>query len=132
MDKRNKKRVTIEEVGDRERDNRSKKLKGEEDGDDTTVVPTEEEVEEFYAILRRMRVAVKYFNEKGRGGKEWREVLEQSEITVVDDDENAVDDDDHLEAGCVAVNKGGQEVVIINEGLDLNAVAPEAADGSDA
>ncbi|XP_019446270.1 PREDICTED: uncharacterized protein LOC109349769 isoform X2 [Lupinus angustifolius] len=128
MDKRYKKRVTIEEVGEAESD-RLKKLKAEKDAaaaaggsDDTTVVPTEEEVEEFYAILRRMRVAVKYFNEKGRGGKELREVLEQSEVTVVDDEENAVDNDNHLESGCAAVNKG----------LDLNAVAPEAADGSDA
>ncbi|CAL0312446.1 unnamed protein product [Lupinus luteus] len=134
MDKRNKRRVTIEEVGEAESD-RLKKLKGVGDvaaaggsggSDDTTVVPTEEEVEEFYAILRKMRVAVKYFNEKGRGGKEWREVLEQPDVTVVDDDENAVDDDNDT------VNKADQKVVIINEGLDLNAAAPEAADGSDA
>ncbi|KAK7251608.1 hypothetical protein RIF29_34950 [Crotalaria pallida] len=146
VDKRmKKKRVTIGDAGDSHSD-RLKKLKAEEDGgaaggsgdggsETTAVVPAEEEVEEFYAILRRMRVAVKYFDEKGsRGGKEWREVLEQAEVTVVDDDENVVNDDGHREAGFGAVknNKGDDEVMIVNEGLDLNAAAPEADDGGDA
>ncbi|OIV93469.1 hypothetical protein TanjilG_18685 [Lupinus angustifolius] len=127
VDKRNKKRVTVRE-GERDR---LKKLKGEENGaaaggcgsDDTVVVPTDEEVEEFYAILRRMGVAVKYFDGKRRGGKELREVLEQAEVTVVDD---------HRDACCFSVNKKkSDEEVIANQVLDLNAVAPEAADVGD-
>ena len=44
-------------------------------------VPADEEVEECFAILRRMKEAVRYFD--GRG-KEWREALESSEIAISD------------------------------------------------
>ncbi|XP_061344997.1 uncharacterized protein LOC133290870 [Gastrolobium bilobum] len=137
VDKR-KKRVTRGDVkaNEGERD-RLKKLRVEDGGasgcgggasGDPVAVPTEEEVEEFFAILRRMKVAVKYFDDKGRGGKEWREVLEQADVRV-EDGENV--DDHHRETGGAAVNKNKGEEVIINEGFDLNTVAPEAADGGD-
>ncbi|KAJ1405696.1 hypothetical protein SESBI_25609 [Sesbania bispinosa] len=74
-----------------------------------------------------MKEAVKYFDERGRGGKEWREALEKAEVTV-EDGENiaagevggAADDDD--------MKKNGSGDVGINEGFDLNTVAPEAAE----
>ena len=97
-----------------------KKLKGEEGGGGNNkgvVVPTEEEVEEFFAILKRMRVAVKYFDEKEKrkDGKDWREALEQADVTVPD-----VDD--------VAAAAEKKQEKVVNEVLDLNAVAPEAAE----
>ena len=90
--------------------------------------PTEEEVEEFFAILRRMKVAVDYFDQKGRGGKEWREVLEQAEFTVDDDGDDG--GGDGREADGAAVKESTGQEVIVNESFDLNAVAPEAADAS--
>ncbi|KAE8678356.1 ERF118 protein [Hibiscus syriacus] len=48
------------------------------EGGESTAVAEEEEVEEFFAILKRIRVAVKYFEKvKGGGGKvttgnQWR------------------------------------------------------------
>lgn len=43
---------------------------------------TEEEVEEFFAILRRMQVAVKYF-EKGNG-EDWRAAVEAEVVAAAD------------------------------------------------
>ncbi|OIW03647.1 hypothetical protein TanjilG_22304 [Lupinus angustifolius] len=121
-----------EEEADKEEnsDHRLKKLKaGQETAftgagcSNSGVVPTEEEVEEFFAILRRMKVAVKYFHNKGKvGGNQWREELEQVDVTV-DDDGTGVD-------GVVDGKKGGK--VIINEGLDLNTVAPESSESGGA
>lgn len=124
VEKRKNKRVMREEEESERVKN--KRLKGveEEDGSDGGV-PTEEEVEEFFAILRRMRMAVKYFDDKGRGGREWREALETAELTVDHrHDVVAAEEDDKPR------KKGGE--VIINEGFDLNAVAPEAAEGGGA
>ncbi|RDX91016.1 hypothetical protein CR513_27064, partial [Mucuna pruriens] len=126
VEKRKNKRVTREEEEEEERERVKNKFKGEEDGGDGGV-PTEEEVEEFFAILRRMRVAVKYFDDKGRGGREWREVLETADVAVdhARDDVAAAGVDD-----VKAKKKAGE--VMINEGFDLNAVAPEAAEGGGA
>jgi hypothetical protein len=44
----------------------------------------EEEVEEFFAILRRIQVAVKYF-EKSEG-KKWRPLLEREEFKELNGD----------------------------------------------
>ncbi|KAF5734526.1 hypothetical protein HS088_TW15G00018 [Tripterygium wilfordii] len=60
---------------------RGKKLKEDED------VATEEEVEEFYAILRRMKAAVKYFakekgNHNNNNGEGWRAVEAEVAATV--------------------------------------------------
>ncbi|WCJ21972.1 hypothetical protein M5689_004082 [Euphorbia peplus] len=49
---------------------RSKKVRSDKDKDDAT----EEQVEEFFAILRRMQVAVKYFEKEN--GEGWRAALE--------------------------------------------------------
>lgn len=124
MEKRKNKRVMREEEESERVKN--KRLKGveEEDGSDGGV-PTEEEVEEFFAILRRMRMAVKYFDDKGRGGREWREALETAELTVDHRHDVAAGEEDDKPK-----KKGGE--VIINEGFDLNAVAPEAAEGGGA
>ncbi|KAK7271258.1 hypothetical protein RJT34_27001 [Clitoria ternatea] len=88
---------------------------------------TEEEVEEFFAILRRMKVAVKYFDERGRrGGKEWREALETADLTEDHGQDVAAGKaEDHK-----SKKKSGE--VIINDGFDLNALAPEAAEGGGA
>ncbi|KAK7314541.1 hypothetical protein VNO77_33067 [Canavalia gladiata] len=122
VEKRTKKRVIREEIVEEESDklNNNKLIKGTEEG------PTEEEVEEFFAILRRMKVAVKYFDDKGRrGGKEWREALETAEVAVDhgQDVANAEIDDKP---------KKKAEKVILNEDFDLNAVAPEAAESGGA
>ncbi|CAL0322220.1 unnamed protein product [Lupinus luteus] len=114
-------------------DHRLKKFKVDQEtafagagGSNSGVVPTEEEVEEFFAILRRMKVAVKYFHNKGKvGGTQWREALEQVDVTV-DDGGDGVD-------GAVDGEKGEKgEKVIINEGLDLNTVASEASESGGA
>ncbi|KAK4283444.1 hypothetical protein QN277_000394 [Acacia crassicarpa] len=75
-----------------------------------------------------MKVAVKYFDEKGRRG---REALEQTEIKL-DDGENAEDaggDDGDDALPLMKKEESEKEevaVTINNEVLDLNAVAPEA------
>ncbi|KHN20723.1 hypothetical protein glysoja_019040 [Glycine soja] len=70
VEKRKNKRVMREEEESERVKN--KRLKGVEEEDGSDGVPTEEEVEEFFAILRRMRMAVKYFDDKGRGGRRRR------------------------------------------------------------
>ena len=123
VEKRKNKRVMREEEESERVKN--KRLKGVEEEDGSDGVPTEEEVEEFFAILRRMRVAVKYFDDKGSGGKEWRKALETAELTVDHRHDVAAGEEDDKPK-----KKGGE--VIINEGFDLNAVAPEAAEGGGA
>ncbi|KAL1325813.1 hypothetical protein HN51_035858 [Arachis hypogaea] len=121
-----KKRLTIKEAREGKDTAKIKKLKkGEEQGEDAEATPTDEEVEEFFAILRRMKVAVDYFDQKGKGGREWRrELLEQAEDAL--DDVNGREDD----ASAVNKSTGGREVRMSDD-FDLNAVAPEtAADGS--
>ncbi|KAL2321207.1 hypothetical protein Fmac_030176 [Flemingia macrophylla] len=115
VEKRKNKRVGGEEEEESEKLN--KKLKGEEElEEDGVSVPTEEEVEEFFAILRRMRVAVKYFDHK-RGGREWRQALETAELAV--DHSGQEDHNPDKKAGDP----------IVNGGFDLNAAAPEASEG---
>ncbi|BAU02801.1 hypothetical protein LR48_Vigan10g020600 [Vigna angularis] len=131
MEKRKNKRVTRAEE-ESERVNK-KRLKGEEEEEDGgggggDGVPTEEEVEEFFAILRRMRVAVKYFDDKGRGGREWREALETAELAV--DHSEEADGGQEGDDGSPKKKRG--EVANVIEGFDLNAAAPEAAEGGGA
>jgi len=135
IEKRKKKRATKEdEEEDCERRMKQKlKSKGSKEKENcSSEAPTEEEVEEFYAILKRMKVVVKYFDDKGKGGREWRETLEKpAELAVVSDADDIV-----------AVNRGrenikkkekiGGEVVIIRQAFDLNDVAPEAAESGGA
>ncbi|MED6137781.1 hypothetical protein PIB30_068210 [Stylosanthes scabra] len=98
-----RKKLTAEEA--EEDPTTIKKLrKGEQKGEEPGAAPTEEEVEEFFAILRRMKVALDYFDQKGKGGREWREVLERAQ--------DALDDVDSREDDAAAVNKstgGGRE-----------------------
>ncbi|KAH7841713.1 hypothetical protein Vadar_033334 [Vaccinium darrowii] len=61
MDGQKRKRRDI----DREVDGKRTRV-GEDNGVKKTEEPDDEEVEEFFAILRRIRVAVEYF-EKGKG-----------------------------------------------------------------
>lgn len=100
----------------------------EEGGGTGCVVPTEEEVEEFYAILRRMKVAVKYFDDRGRGGgKEWRQLLENADVTVHHAGDTVA------AAGDTADDKRKiKGISTANQGFDLNAVAPEAAESGGA
>uniref|UniRef100_A0A7N0TKS8 Uncharacterized protein n=1 Tax=Kalanchoe fedtschenkoi TaxID=63787 RepID=A0A7N0TKS8_KALFE len=81
--------------------------KREREGDPIATV-TDEEVEEFYAILRRMRRPVKYFGGGGRSGKRWRP-------SFVAEDFNAVSADDGAEKEKEKGVEGGRV-----RGLDLN------------
>ena len=116
----------VEEEEERERLKKLKEQEGDGSGaaagGERVAVPSEEEVEEFFAILKRMRVAVKYFDEKGRGGKEWREALEEAAVTV--EDGGNADDVGGNEVGVVKK----KDAEVINEVLDLNEAAPEAAE----
>jgi hypothetical protein len=129
LEKRKKKRVTKEdEEEDCERLKqklKSKVSKKDKEKDEGSEVPTEEEVEEFYAILKRMKVVVKYFDDKGKGGREWRKMLEKPPELTVDHGDAAVEFENKKE-------KMGGDVLTINQDFDLNAVAPEAAESGGA
>jgi hypothetical protein len=129
LEKRKKKRVTKEdEEEDCERLKqklKSKVSKKDKEKDEGSEVPTEEEVEEFYAILKRMKVVVKYFDDKGKGGREWRETLEKPPELTVDHGGAAAEFEDKKE-------KMGGDVLTINQDFDLNAMAPEAAESGGA
>ena len=79
---------------------------------------SEEEVEEFFAILRRVHVAVKYFKEGngvGKAAKRWKPSFEMEDFEV--------------EANGVNAGEKKKEGVEGNKGLDLN-VGPETEDSS--
>ncbi|KAJ4822513.1 hypothetical protein Tsubulata_046913 [Turnera subulata] len=95
-----KERERRDDVGDNMGRKRSRKEEGINGA--TEAVTTEEEVEEFYAILRRIHVAVKYFEEGG--GKRW--TPSSLEIKVVEE----------VNAGVDGGTRSGQDL-----GLDLNA-----------
>ncbi|XVE58767.1 hypothetical protein DITRI_Ditri04bG0195700 [Diplodiscus trichospermus] len=81
---------------------------------------SEKEVEEFFAILRRMKAVVKYF-EKGAAGEGWRAAVEAERPVVEDnDDDDAVKDD-------IDNDKTG-EAVEENGVFDLNAAPDEEED----
>ncbi|KAH7858904.1 hypothetical protein Vadar_029217 [Vaccinium darrowii] len=119
-----RKRVEDGEAGGGRR--RRKETGPKPEAEAAAATPTDEEVDEFFAILRRMHVAVKYF-EKGSnssssvhagGGRKltgrWATALEAEVLGGVKGVKNTE------EAGC-GVRKNG--------GLDLNAV-PEAESNS--
>jgi len=125
------------EVEKRKRD--GDKEEGEERNkvmrDQDVEVPSEEEVDEFFAILRRMKVAVKYFESNGEG---WRAALENEEAVEV---EEVVDEDNHqdhklelmkLKKKKNSNNNNNNRLVGEEEtgGLDLNAAAPEEAESN--
>ncbi|KAG5522606.1 hypothetical protein RHGRI_034682 [Rhododendron griersonianum] len=65
-----RKRAEDDEVGGGRR-KEMREVEGEGEGQ---VMPTDEEVDEFFAILRRMQVAVKYFKKGGgnaAAGRKW-------------------------------------------------------------
>ncbi|KAK2647860.1 hypothetical protein Ddye_015349 [Dipteronia dyeriana] len=98
-------------------EDRLKKKKKEEK--EKEEIATDAEVEEFFAILRRMQVAVKYF------GEGWRSAVE-TEATVAATATAAVDEDDKdQEVNIGETAAAAVEVVAEEEGncrfLDLNA-----------
>ncbi|GAU22733.1 hypothetical protein TSUD_138580 [Trifolium subterraneum] len=130
LEKRKKKRVTKEDEEKEDRERLKQKLKSKVSKKDEekqgSEVPTEEEVEEFYAILKRMKVVVKYFDDKGKGGREWIETLEKPpELDVEHGGAAAVKVENKIE-------KMGGDMLTINQDFDLNAVAPEAAESGGA
>lgn len=116
-----KKRVTKEEKDGCERVNKKLKINGSKEEEE---IPTEEEVEEFYTILKRMKVVVKYFDERGKGVTDWREELEKPDLAV----DHAGDNTAGGEFENQNNEKGVGETFTFNQGFDLNAVAPEASD----
>lgn len=87
-------------------------------------MPTDEEVDEFFAILRRMQVAVKYFKKGGGNaaagrkwtGRAWATELEAEVLAGVN-------------GGKAAEERSACGVQKKNGALDLNAV-PEAESNS--
>lgn len=128
LEKRKKKKVSRRDQVEGDENNRVLK-KGKEDGVATATAsggcrdnnPTEEEeeVEELYAILRRMKEAVNYFHRKGTTApNELRHALEQpDEVTLL-----------HHDAEEKVPDGAALKDYKANEGFDLNAVAPEADD----
>ncbi|CAK9186617.1 unnamed protein product [Ilex paraguariensis] len=78
------------------------------EGEKPEAAPTEEEVDEFFAILRRMHVAVKYFEKgnTGNGNGDGRKLTEML-ATEIDD---------------VQMNDKNVDGGSVNGLLDLNAV----------
>ncbi|XP_023885216.1 uncharacterized protein LOC111997362 [Quercus suber] len=118
--------------GDKEEGEERKKVVRDRDLE----VPSEEEVEEFFAILRRMKVAVNYFESNGEG---WRAALENEEALEV---EEVVDDEDEQDHKLELVklrkkknsNNNNNNKRLMGEEetgvLDLNAAAPEEAESN--
>lgn len=80
---------------------------------------TEEEVDEFFAILRRMQVAVKYF-EKGNG-EGWRAAVEAEVVAVVGGEKDEKDETEKKEEDSPEIRPIVEEEIGV---LDLN-VMPE-------
>ncbi|KAI8528693.1 hypothetical protein RHMOL_Rhmol12G0167600 [Rhododendron molle] len=118
---REKKRKRAED--DKVRGGRRKEREGEAEGE---AMPTDEEVDEFFAILRRMQVAVKYFKKGGGNaaagrkwtGGRWATELEAEVLAGVNGGKAA----EERSASGVQKKKN-------NGALDLNAV-PEAESNS--
>ncbi|KAL0408854.1 UNVERIFIED_CONTAM: hypothetical protein Sradi_1819800 [Sesamum radiatum] len=64
-----------------------KRGKGRREDGAVDAVPGDEEVEEFFAILRRMQVALKYFENRNAGGQSratpWRPAFEREDFAGV-------------------------------------------------
>ena len=109
---------------EREEGEEIKKVR-EEVGKGEGVVPSEEEVEEFFAILRRMKVAVKYF-ERGGNGEGWRAALGTEDGGVVDDDEEEEEEEDKRDVMMMKKKKKKGHTREEESGiLDLNATPEE-------
>lgn len=111
--------------GDKEEGEERKKVVRDRDVE----VPSEEEVDEFFAILRRMKAAVKYFESNGEG---WRAALENEEVVEVEEVVDEDDQDHKLELMKLKKNSNNNRLVGEEETgvLDLNAAAPEEAESN--
>ena len=115
--------------GDKEEGEERKKVRNRD-----VEVPSEEEVDEFFAILRRMKAAVKYFESNGEG---WRAALENEEAVEVEEVVDEDDQDHKLELMKLKKKKNGNNNNnnrLVGEEetgvLDLNAAAPEEAESN--
>ena len=113
--------------GDKEEGEERKKVVRDRDVE----VPSEEEVDEFFAILRRMKAAVKYFESNGEG---WRAALENEEAVEVEEVVDEDDQDHKLELMKLKKKKNSSNNRLVGEEetgvLDLNAAAPEEAESN--
>ena len=100
VEKGKKKRVVAVRVTEEEERETAQKLKLDQEG------PTEEEVDHFFAVLRRMKLALDHFHRKPNAANHSREALQGTHLTFR-----------HPPVQNDAVDR-----------FDLNAVAPEAAD----
>lgn len=98
--------------------------------------PSEAEVEEFFAIVRRMHAAVKYFCQKANGadGKlpgKWRAALEAEEVAAADagevlDDKERVKKEEAAATTTTPTPTPTPEGVAVENGvLDLNSTPEE-------
>ena len=112
--------------GDKEEGEERKKVRNRD-----VEVPSEEEVDEFFAILRRMKAAVKYFESNGEG---WRAALENEEVVEVEEVVDEDDQDHKLELMKLKKNSNNNNNRLVGEEetgvLDLNAAAPEEAESN--
>ncbi|KAH7857242.1 hypothetical protein Vadar_010473 [Vaccinium darrowii] len=80
-----KKRKRVEDGGGRRR--KEREAKPEAEAKAAAATPTDEEVDEFFAILRRMHVAVKYFEKSNAAGRKltgrWATSLEAEVLAGV-------------------------------------------------
>ncbi|XAR63902.1 hypothetical protein NMG60_11024047 [Bertholletia excelsa] len=115
-----KKRKRAEEI-DVECDSRGRKEEDELKTEDLSVAtPTEEEVDEFFAILRRMHVAVKYFDKnKSDGNRDGRKLTGRWSTA------SGLEAQSKAGVDGVKAEEDGVNRVHKNVALDLNAV-PEA------
>ncbi|KZV51823.1 hypothetical protein F511_11200 [Dorcoceras hygrometricum] len=102
-----KRKRRLEDAGE----NQEKKGKAiaEEVGDVKVAEPADEEVDEFFSILRRIQVAVKYFKERASGelaATPWSPSFEQEDFAGVEKEP-------------VEIKNAGVEIK--NAGLDLNS-----------
>jgi len=73
-EKGKRKRVVSVRVREEEEREKAQKLKLDQEG------PTQEEVDHFFAILRRMKLALDHFHRQPDAGKHWREALEGTHL----------------------------------------------------
>ncbi|KAH8487216.1 hypothetical protein H0E87_025976 [Populus deltoides] len=113
--------------GDKESEQgRKRKVRGGEGKEEVVTVATEEEVEEFFAILRRMQEAAKYFGKSS--GEGWRAAVEAEVVKVIDGGGNNEEEN-------MIQSSGAEEVAAVveeeeNGVLDLNATPVAESDGA--
>lgn len=119
MEEEKRKRSEKESDEDQEKSTVKKKKKKIIAKKAATEETTEEEVEEFFEILRRMKVAVKYF------GEGWREAVETDAMTTASMVIDRKTDNNNNENNKEKVRMRGSGGMVeggINRVLDLNTV----------